>query len=81
MGNSADLSTKAVALRFKVDPATVRKWLRHGQFPNAYVEETVRGPVWMIPESDLVSFAPPKNGRPRTRNLAADESTIAEKAA
>lgn len=28
------------------------------------VEETLRGPVWQIPESDLDKFEYPKMGRP-----------------
>jgi hypothetical protein len=61
----ADLTTREVAERFDVLDGTVRLWRRRGLFPNAYELETPRGPVWMIPESDLAGFTKPKRtGRP-----------------
>jgi hypothetical protein len=61
----ADLTTKEVAERFGVLDATVRLWRRRNLFPNAYEQDTPRGPVWMIPEKDLKEFEPPKKtGRP-----------------
>lgn len=59
----ADLTTKDVAERFGVLDATVRLWRRQGLFPRAYEEQTPRGTVWRIPETDLDGFAPPKRGR------------------
>lgn len=62
----ADLTTKEVAVRYGVLDATVRLWRRRGLFPNAYEEQTPRGPVWKIPDGDLEGFQPPKRpGRPR----------------
>lgn len=62
---SVDLTTRQVAERYRVLDATVRLWRRRGLFPNAYEMETPRGAVWMIPESDLKGFEPPKKtGRP-----------------
>lgn len=76
-----DLYTSEVAARLRVAARSVRLWCARGLFPNAYEEETPRGSVWRIPEKDLEAFRPPKMGRPRTRNLASDDSTVAERAA
>jgi hypothetical protein len=63
--NRGDLTTKDVAARLDVSPITARLWCRRGLFPNAYEQDTPRGSVWMIPESDLKGFEPPKKtGRP-----------------
>lgn len=59
-----DLTTSQVAKRLNVSPITVRLWCRQGKFANAYEEETPRGMVWLIPESDLDNFEHPKTGRP-----------------
>jgi hypothetical protein len=63
MGN--ELSTSQVAGRLGVSAITVRLWCRRGLFKNARELETPRGPVWMIPEGDLVGFRQPKMGRPK----------------
>jgi transposase len=58
------LTTSEVAERLSVGKSTVNLWCNQGRFPNAeHVEET-RGPVWYIPESDLVGFEKPQKGRP-----------------
>jgi hypothetical protein len=61
----ADLTTKQAAERLAKDSRLVRLWCQKGRFPNAYTQETLRGPVWMIPESDLKGFETPPMGRPR----------------
>ena len=43
---------------------TARAWLGKNLFPNAKLEETISGRVWLLPESDLENFEPPKTGRP-----------------
>lgn len=43
----------------------VRLWCQQGRFKNARQLDTPRGAVWLIPESDLDGFEPPKMGRPR----------------
>ena len=58
------LSTSEVAERLGVAQVTVNVWCLQGKFPNAEREETARGPVWAIPESDLSSFVKPAAGRP-----------------
>jgi hypothetical protein len=60
---SEDLTISEVAARYKVTPRAARRWLK--LFPNAYIEETRRGPVWLVPEGDLKDFQPPPVGRPR----------------
>ena len=61
---SAKLTTTEVAQRLNVSQPTVKLWCRQGRFPHAVLEQTGRGPLWQIPESDLKNFALPKAGRP-----------------
>lgn len=58
------LTTQDVAAKFAVTTATVRLWCQQGLFPNAMLEQTPRGPVWVIPEEDTLSFVKPLMGRP-----------------
>lgn len=75
--NKGDLSTSQVAEQIGVSPITVRLWCRRGLFPSAYEQETPRGPVWMIPESDLKGFeAPKKTGRPPKPSAAASGKKV-----
>lgn len=45
---------------------TVARWAQAGVIPGAELEETPRGPVWMIPQSSSDTFERwrPKRGRP-----------------
>jgi hypothetical protein len=50
--------------------SSIRVWLnneeeRKRRFPGAKKEETPMGSYWVIPESDLKSYAAPKTGRPQ----------------
>lgn len=58
------LKASEVAKRLEVANITVRKWLLAGLFPNARLEETIAGKIWLIPENDLVGFILPGRGRP-----------------
>jgi hypothetical protein len=60
------LTTRQVAERLGVAQASVRVWLNQepSRFPNAIQEETHRGPVWLIPETDLIGFKVRGRGRP-----------------
>jgi excisionase family DNA binding protein len=58
------LTTSQAAERLGVGKSTVNLWCRQGKFPNAESADTPRGPVWLIPESDLKNFKPPQMGRP-----------------
>ena len=58
------LKASEVAIKLGVKHVTVRAWLSKNLFPNAKLEETILGKVWLIPESDLENFALPKTGRP-----------------
>ena len=65
MSDGRELTTADVAERLGVSAITARWWCRRGLFPNAREQQTARGPVWAIPESDLEGFTPPKRtGRP-----------------
>ena len=58
------LTTSEVADRLGVAQVTVNVWCLQGKFPQATREDTPRGPVWTIPESDLATFVKPTAGRP-----------------
>ena len=57
------LTVREVAEKLAANPGTVRMWCINKTFPGAVQEETLRGPVWLIPESDLKGFE--KRGRER----------------
>lgn len=46
----------------KKDRTTVLKWIHAQFFPNAEKKISPLGSYWLIPESDLVGFTPPKRG-------------------
>ncbi len=58
------LKASEVAKQLKVKHVTVRAWLKRGLFPNAKLEETIAGKIWLIPKSDLEDFQLPAMGRP-----------------
>ena len=69
-----ELSTSEVAGQLGVSAITVRLWCRRRLFKNARELPTPRGPVWIIPITDLEGFKAPKLGRPRKVSVpAADE--------
>jgi hypothetical protein len=61
------LTTKETAEKLSADPGTVRMWCINGTFPNAKQEDTPRGPVWLIPETDLDGFERRGRGRPKQK--------------
>jgi predicted site-specific integrase-resolvase len=62
------IKASEVAKRYNVKHVTVRAWLKRGLFPNAVLEETIAGKIWLIPESDLDGFQLPQMGRPPKPN-------------
>ncbi len=62
--NEKYLKASEVAKKLGVKHVTVRAWLSRNLFPNAKLEETILGKVWLIPEGDLKDFRLPKTGRP-----------------
>ncbi|MGH9760426.1 MAG: helix-turn-helix domain-containing protein [Blastocatellia bacterium] len=58
------LTVKEVAERLGVGESTVRIWRLAGRFPGAVAEQTLRGVIWFIPESDLKGFVVRPRGRP-----------------
>lgn len=58
------LTTQEVADKLSRPYPTIALWVRQGRFKNAVPEETPRGRVWWIPESDLRDFSAPTLGRP-----------------
>jgi excisionase family DNA binding protein len=62
---SGKLLTASQAAKYlKVSSVTVRVWCKRGLFPHAELKETPFGSGWLIPESDVENFEPPKMGRP-----------------
>jgi hypothetical protein len=72
-----ELTTNDIAERYQVAKRVARRWCEEGRFPHAYqLPITIgRGQAWLVPESDLEDFVPPKIGRP----LAGNPSTAALK--
>ncbi len=58
-----------VAEIYNVKSVTVRAWLKRGLFPNAKLEETIIGRVWLVPRKDLKNFQKPLKGRPADKSL------------
>jgi predicted site-specific integrase-resolvase len=58
------LKASEVAKRYEVSSVSVRSWIKSGLLPNAKLEETIAGSIWLIPESDLKEFKKPEKGRP-----------------
>lgn len=60
-----ELKASEVAKIYEVNSYTVKSWARGGLFPNARLESSVAGSVWLIPEDDLKEFKKPEKGRPK----------------
>lgn len=73
------LTTAEVAERLGVAQVTVNVWCLQGRFANATREETARGPVWTIPESDVKGFVKPRRGRVPKSKAAAVKPKAAKK--
>jgi hypothetical protein len=58
------LTTTEAAAHLRVDARLVRLWCQQGRFKDARLVEHPRGDYWLIPESNLNGFVPPKMGRP-----------------
>lgn len=51
----------------KQNRTTILKWIHAELFPNAMLEESPIGTYWLIPESDLIGFTPPRRGQPKKK--------------
>lgn len=70
---ASEFTPSQAAARLGVGTSTVQLWCKRGDvFPNARLFETPRGPVYLIPEGDLVNFNRPKMGR-RPKPKAAEK--------
>lgn len=67
------LTTSQVAERMNVGQSTVNLWCRQGRFPNAQRVETPQGGYWLVPQSDVANFKPPKMGRPSTKKVGKED--------
>jgi len=65
------LTAKQIAERYDVAASTARAWCLNGTLPGAYLKETELGSFWVVPESKLNGFEPPKPGpKPKTTKKA-----------
>ena len=69
------LTVREVAERLDVAPSTVRIWRIAGRFPNCQAEETPRGRIWYIPDSDLHGFQKRRPGRPPSAKKGGKRNT------
>lgn len=64
-----NLTAKEIAFHFRVEKRVAQGWIQRGLFPNAWKHlNPIFGKVWMVPETDLIGFAPPRQGRPPKAN-------------
>ena len=56
LSNKKTLSTAQVAQRLSVDISTIRRWVKRGEFPNAFKLSPVPYSRTVIPESDVIAF-------------------------
>jgi predicted site-specific integrase-resolvase len=61
------LTPEQVATMYEVDANTVRRWCARGLLPGAVKEGSKYRGYWLIPESALEGFKPPKPGPKRGR--------------
>jgi len=66
MGEKKMISTTQFAKSTGIPYQTVVRWAQDGIIPGVEREETLRGPVWLIPQSslDTIERWKPKLGRP-----------------
>lgn len=71
-------TARQLAERYGVAGSTVRGWLLRGELPGAYLQKTELGDsYWLVPESALKDFGPPKPGpKPKPKQQAAPQSKI-----
>jgi hypothetical protein len=73
------LTTADLAARYGVAPVTARSWCERGLFPNVMRgPKTGRGATYLIPESDLVRFTPPQQGRPPSASTLSKRCLVTE---
>jgi hypothetical protein len=59
------LTTADIAARYGKDYRTATRWCQRRLFPNLIKgRRTASGAIYLIPESDLEGFTPPRRGRP-----------------
>ncbi len=75
----AVMTVREVAEKLDANPGTVRMWCINKTFSNAVQEETLRGPVWLIPESDLKDFEKRGRGRPPNSSKKAAKKRSAKR--
>lgn len=56
------LNARQIAERFNVAASTARAWCLSKILKGAYLKETELGSYWVVPESSLANFEPPRPG-------------------
>lgn len=76
MRKQAMLTTREFAEKTGVPYPTIARWAQTGVIPGADLDETPRGPVWLIPQKALETFENwrPQVGRPKKRAKTSKKS-------
>lgn len=53
---NAILNVDEIAYRLNVDRNTILRWIKEGNFPNAFKARPVQRARWQIPQSDLDAY-------------------------
>ncbi len=73
-------TARQLAERYGVAGSTVRGWLLRGELPGAYLQKTELGnSYWLVPESTLKDFVPPKPGPVPKASRPPKQATAASK--
>ena len=62
MNSIQKLTVPKIAKLFSRDRTSVLRWIKNRKFPNAELIKSPIGEYWVVPESDLNNFIPPKPG-------------------
>lgn len=67
-----EYTVREVAEKFKKHEETIKRWVRSGKFPNAYIKSDKEG--WRIPEIDLDQRGQVPKNKPFNDNIHTDSS-------
>jgi hypothetical protein len=61
-----ELTAAQASERLSVGRSTINLWCRRGRFKGEHLGKSPVGDYWLIPESALENFEPPKRGARRS---------------
>lgn len=76
MLTTRDAKEALQARGIEVSYSNLALWVRSGKFLGAKLEQTPRGPVWMIPAASVEKFVPPLRGRKPTNQPSKSKRTM-----